>query len=174
MTGNKLIYTGIGSRETPQEVLNAMYYLAQHLRSMGFILRSGGAGGADSAFEAGASPRMEIYIPWNGFSGRKQDGISTIVPILDFEMARHFHPAWDRLNIGGQKLQARNCNQIFGANTKQPIPTNFVICWTKGGAPTGGTGQAIRIANHYSIPVYNLANTHPDVILQMAQGLIRR
>ena len=31
-----------------------------------------------------------------------------------------------------------------------------VICWTPRGEVTGGTGQAIRIANSLNIPVHNL------------------
>ena len=131
-------YTGIGSRETPKEILNVMYSLAQHLKTMGFILRSGGAGGADSAFEAGASPKMEIFIPWDGFSGKKQNGTTIIVPLFNFDIAERFHPAWEKCSPGAKKLHARNCNQIMGRDTKNPVFSNFVICWTKGGAPVGG------------------------------------
>ena len=35
--------------------------------------------------------------------------------------------------------------------------SKFVICWTKNGKGTGGTGQAIRIAKGFGIPVFDLA-----------------
>lgn len=61
------IYTGIGSRETPYEILQLMKELAR-LMSECFILRSGGADGADSAFESGCSGLKEIYLPWKNFN----------------------------------------------------------------------------------------------------------
>ena len=44
-------YTGIGSRETPKDIMQLMSKLAYKLASEGYILRSGAAQGADTAFE---------------------------------------------------------------------------------------------------------------------------
>ena len=66
-------YAGIGSRETPVRVLEAMRRCAQTLGRAGFTLRSGGAGGADTTFEKGCDDvqgEKEIYIPWNGFGAK--------------------------------------------------------------------------------------------------------
>jgi predicted Rossmann fold nucleotide-binding protein DprA/Smf involved in DNA uptake len=46
-------YAGIGSRETPKEICNKMTEIASLLEKQDFVLRSGGANGADSAFEKG-------------------------------------------------------------------------------------------------------------------------
>lgn len=57
-------YAGIGSRNTPNGTLNIMDRLGAFLAREGWILRSGGARGADSSFEAGcdsASGRKEIF-----------------------------------------------------------------------------------------------------------------
>src|SRR4051794_35199053 len=56
------IYTGIGSRQTPAEVLALMTRIAQALDAEGYILRSGEAAGADTAFAQGAT-RREIFLP---------------------------------------------------------------------------------------------------------------
>lgn len=32
----------------------------------------------------------------------------------------------------------------------------LIICWTADGGASGGTGQAMKIARHYNIPVFNL------------------
>lgn len=53
------IYTGIGSRETPPDILELMTKIARFMFKQGFTLRSGGADGADSAFEAGAENDKE-------------------------------------------------------------------------------------------------------------------
>ena len=69
-------------------------------------------------------------------------------------MTMKYHPNWYRLSVGARRLMARNCHQILGEDLKTPV--NFVICWTKDGGKTGGTGQAMRIADDLNIPIYNL------------------
>jgi predicted Rossmann fold nucleotide-binding protein DprA/Smf involved in DNA uptake len=49
----KIYYAGIGSRETPDSVLENMKILATYLAKKGLVLRSGAASGAGSAFEEG-------------------------------------------------------------------------------------------------------------------------
>ena len=49
---------------------------------------------------------------------------------------------------------ARNCHQVLGQDLKTPV--DFIVCWTKDGGESGGTGQALRIARDLNIPVYNL------------------
>jgi len=56
-------YAGIGARDTPQEVLNRMTKLAGVLQRKGLCLRSGGAKGADTAFEAGVTNgNLEVFL----------------------------------------------------------------------------------------------------------------
>ena len=63
------IYTGIGSRETPEDILTFFTQVANYLGERDFILRSGGANGADLAFEKGCqNDQKEIYIPWKNFN----------------------------------------------------------------------------------------------------------
>ena len=146
-------YAGIGSRETPADVCALMTSIATHLRKDGYILRSGHAPGADSAFEAGAGNEAEIWIPWRGFNGSK----SPLLPIpAAFAMAEEYHPKWTAVNLGGRSLHARNCHQVMGRDLVSPV--EFVICWTYDGRASGGTGQALRIAEAHKIPVYNLFN----------------
>lgn len=146
-------YAGIGSRETPSEILELMTKAARALSADGWILRSGHAGGADLAFEEGSDPNLkEIYIPWRGFNG-SSSGLYQISPEA-LEMAATFHPAWNRCSQGAQKLHARNCAQILGDNLHTPV--DFVVCWTKDGRASGGTGQAMRLAQHHKIRIFNL------------------
>ena len=46
-------YAGIGSRETPPQVLEQMRKIGTFLAERHYVLRSGGAKGADTAFELG-------------------------------------------------------------------------------------------------------------------------
>lgn len=160
-------YAGIGSRETPGDILRLMQHLALELAYDGWTLRSGCAPGADSAFEQGAFdatmarrglPRPELYLPWPRFEGRRSVLTKLDEPQAEaLPIAAKFHPAWDRLKQGAQKLHARNVHQILGPDVTAPVPSRFVLCWTPGGKGGGGTGQAIRIARAYNVPVFDLA-----------------
>ena len=141
-------YAGIGSRETPADILTLMTSIAREAAADGYILRSGAAQGADSAFEAGAGDAKEIWLPWRGFNNHP----SRLLPSAEaFILAEKFHPAWERCSPAARKLHARNCHQVLGADLATPV--EFVICWTKDGRASGGTGQAIRIAQARGIPV---------------------
>lgn len=67
------IYAGIGSRETPPEILKLMTRLAGAMEQQGWLLRSGGARGADAAFEAGVTnpAHRAIFLPDDYFNGRR-------------------------------------------------------------------------------------------------------
>jgi predicted NAD-dependent protein-ADP-ribosyltransferase YbiA (DUF1768 family) len=151
---NVICYAGIGSRETPDDIFAKFSTLAGRLAKLGFVLRSGGAEGADTAFQLGCAAqlgKMDIYLPWPGFNNNTSN-LYNITPEA-MAMAAKFHPAWANLSDGAKKLQARNCYQVLGYNLKSP--STFVVCYTKGGKGEGGTGQAIRIAKHYNIPVFD-------------------
>ena len=79
MTDCVIYYTGIGSRTLPKEIYNKFYNLAQalgetHQGDPVFVLRSGGASGADTAFERGCDSvggEKQIFLPWKGFNKSK-------------------------------------------------------------------------------------------------------
>lgn len=145
-----LYYAGIGSRETSQEFLDLFTRVAKYLSTKDCVLRSGGAKGSDKAFELGATHK-EIYLPWKGFEGNNSNLI--VKDERAFEIAAKYHPRWNYLSQVARLLQARNSHQILGNDLNSP--SDFVICWTKGGKGGGGTGQAIRIAKDYNIPVFD-------------------
>ena len=155
-----LIYAGIGSRKTPDEVLHQMGAIAIQLAESGWLLRSGHANGADMAFETGctlANGAMEIFIPWYGFNGAPNGHPDYIRPKATQELAdfsRQFHPAWDRCSDATKLMHMRNACQVLGLNGDNPV--DLVICWTPRGNGSGGTGQAIRIAQANDIPIFDL------------------
>lgn len=169
-------YAGIGSRETPAEVLADMRNIAHDLTCKGWTVRSGAADGADRAFEegaldacsagyyAGSRPRPEVYLPWPSFNEGNRAMLGTRYYVTGpqaeaFEIAAQFHPAWANLAPAVRKLHARNVHQVLGPDVTTPILSSFVLCWTKGGSGGGGTGQALRIARHYGVPIFDLAIT---------------
>lgn len=163
------IYAGIGSRTTPQIIQLAMFNIASALCSLDYILRSGAAPGADNAFERGCdlvdASKKEIMLPEKRF----QSSRSTFYHINDdaIKMALKYHPnpKWLKNTKRILNLMARNCYQVLGyPNLDEPV--SFVVCWTQDGCEdgtkttkaTGGTGQALRIATDYDIPIFNLKN----------------
>lgn len=159
-------YAGIGSRETPPAICQLMIKIAHDLEDQGYILRSGGAEGADKAFESGVKyqARKEIYLPWRGFNGnqsilyladdifKKVEGNSLLKKTV--EIAKYYHPAWDKLSNGAKRMMIRNIFQVLGGKLDSPV--DFIVCWTKDGSATGGTGQALRYAMDHGIKIYNL------------------
>jgi len=167
---NHVIYAGIGSRDTPSEICEKMRNAAKAMAGMGFILRSGGARGADSAFyqgyiEAGSPKGMaEIYLPKHTFNGHYTDQPNFYGPPTKEarQVAKTIHPNWANLGNLGRDFMARNAYQILGWNLK--IPCEFVLCWTPDGKASGGTGQAIRHAEKLGIPVFNFKVHSTDEI----------
>lgn len=157
-----LFYAGIGSRTAPEEALKLMQRLAARFDDLGFVLRSGGANGSDAAFESGATNK-EIFLPWKDFNNRSSQFDSATSEAI--RLAEQLHPAWQQLSPAAKKLMARNSHQILGGNLRSPV--DFVVTWTPDGAETasqrgratGGTGQAIDLADKFKIPVFNLKNS---------------
>lgn len=156
-----LIYAGIGSRKTPERILNIMFQIAQSLgRNKNTILRSGGAEGADTYFEKGClsvKGNMEIYLPWRGFNKRYGDQYIDGPTQSAYELAKELYPDYF-INVKPviQKLLVRNIHQVLGKDLK--TPSNLVICYCphKNGEYEGGTKYAIMVAKHYNIPIINL------------------
>jgi SLOG cluster4 family len=110
-------YAGIGSQRTPGDVLELMRTIAVALARRGWVLRSGGAPGADQAFAAGARAAggtIELYLPWTAFAG--QAGAHLARPTrAAYRLAARHHPAWERLDGRARALHARNAHQVLGA-----------------------------------------------------------
>ena len=168
-TGN--FYAGIGSRDTPPDILEQMTEIASMLSDKGYILRSGHADGADLAFERGSKGQNQIWLPWPGFNYNSSQAQGLVraghyVPPTygDGErIAKEFHPNWKACSAGAKKLHIRNVYQVLGPELgfdDRKTLSKFVVCWTKDGKASGGTGQAIRIAEAYKVPVFNIFNSN--------------
>lgn len=173
------IITGIGSRETPPADMRLLTAVGKKAEERGMRGRSGGAGGADLAFEKGFSdPRnIDVIFPWpnflpkdmteedvTAFLGRQRPKSGPGAPIMlkgpyiaqAAKLAEKYHPAWNKCSDGARKLHSRNGPQVLGIELDRP--TDVVIAWTVDGRATGGTGQAIRLSEDLGIPVANLKN----------------
>ena len=155
-------YTGIGSRQTPDKILSLMEQLGSYLGQMGYNLRSGGANGADSAFEKGCiavNGRKEIFLPWPGFRGKSgEDYLNLNLNSSEaIKIAALCHPRWATLREGDKLLHARNVHQVLGRDLQSP--SQFILFWSRSngdGDYVGGTSQAIRVAARCNVPYFDL------------------
>src|SRR5690606_32533164 len=119
MTKTNLKFAGIGSRETPEEILEIMENISEDFCKIGFILRSGGAKGADQSFERGC----------NRVNGNKEIFYAKDATDQSIKLAQKYTK-----NIIGnmrkyvQRLLGRNMQIINGINLNDPV--EFVVCYT--------------------------------------------
>jgi hypothetical protein len=165
------IISGIGSRKLKNGDFEQISgFAAKLIKKYDCWIRSGHAPGSDYAWETGAGERCIVYLPFKRFGDR--DGLklkTKSVMCWDKapEIARRraltsvydHHPRYETLDTPGKiRLHARNYFQVFGSQ-EEIRPVQAVICWAdsdgKGGV-RGGTGQAVRLANDFGIPVFNM------------------
>lgn len=106
---------------------------------------------------------MENYLPWAGFNGAPDNDerfIYNRMTALNVDkawaIAKQYHPNWNACSQAARAMHTRNVYQVLGHDLN--TPSQLVICWTPGASGSGGTGQAIRIARAYDIPVFDLAD----------------
>lgn len=163
-------YAGIGSRDTPPHILDKMTKVAEILGKRGWVLRSGGAVGADSAFEKGSDNvggKKEIFIAWNKISS---DRIQAKIPNANKDFVGYdaedeklasriiteLGKNWEGYGRGAKALQARNMRQVLGL--KKDSPSSLIIAYTEGGKLKGGTATALKISMERNIPILNLGD----------------
>ena len=163
-------YTGIGSRNTPEPILELMRKVAYKMALMGYTLRSGGAVGADTAFALGWDDacwsvttkeypyEAEIYLPWEGFNGQttEQYGRYLMDNPEAQEIVSKIHPAWNKLSKGAKALHTRNVYQVLGQDLASPSTCVIFYAEPQGTSVKGGTRTAVELAKMYSVPVFNL------------------
>lgn len=158
-------WTGIGARETPQEIFDLMIEISLYMNDWNWILRSGGAAGADTAFEMGTN-KKEIYLPWKNFrdnpsslylfssSVNSGSAIAMAEKVWDLRYkAGNVKVKWNSLKDVTKKFMIRNIFQIFGAEVNNL--SRMIFCWTKDGEASGGTGMAIFTAEMFNKAQYN-------------------
>lgn len=167
-------YAGIGARPwssdkptgTPKAVEAKMATIAKALAAEGWGLRSGGAAGADDAFETGARQHgragLQIFMPQERFNGRVANGKEYLLaedPALKARtetITRKLHPTGDRLSGFALRAMSRNVYQVMGPDLENL--SKAVVCYTHKGEVVGGTGQALRLAELHGVPVINLGD----------------
>lgn len=163
-------YSGIGSRKLPKTKYRECFRLAKHLEEREYTLRSGNATGTDQAFAYGVRENAQIWLPTEDFNKdfkiMRKNHKYLVIDNSDteaFDSVYSYHPNVKALNHMSFRMMARNYRQVVGRDEPD---SQFVICWTEGGAEVGGTAQAMRIAKARHIPIFNLFNMSVDEIIK--------
>ena len=166
-------YTGVGSRDISQRSAVVLTYINKILASEGLVLRSGAANGADSiceiAYRKATTSSIDpyIYLPYNGFNGRRESVDSNIYVGSNCDtweraiaLAKSVHPAKQYLTGFALLAHARNCYQVLGHDLE--TPSKILVCAApydnKDGYVTGGTKTAYKLAVLNDIPVINVVD----------------
>jgi hypothetical protein len=149
-----MMYAGVGSRKAPNHILMLMHKWAEFSAMEGWGVSTGAADGADQAFARGALYRgghVHLHLPWSTYNTEWRSGLTGNINTYIYDPAvmhaatdsvHKFHPRADKLTRGPFALHARNYMIITNHMVRH------VVCHTPSGGEEGGTGQAIRIANH--------------------------
>lgn len=175
-----MFWTGIGSRQVPDDVIANMVKFGYEMASTGMCLRSGKASGSDTGFQIGVEtfllkkgnenlPLMEIYIPWNRFDNYRVKIVTHDIIGPDQaswpqakQIAKQIHPNPKALKDAALSLHARNVYQVLGTHLTEP--SEFVIFYADehNGVVKGGTATAVHLARKHNIPTYNIKTDNGD------------
>ena len=171
-----LRYAGIGHRSIDPSYTERARAIARHLGERGFVLRSGGATGADAAFASGADESArEIVLPWAGYNGVDGRGVG-VLGSAQFraasEEASRSHPGWARCRAGAKRLLARNAAIVLGKNLDAPV--DAVVCIASVDVTSGGTRHAMRVAERHGIKVLNLCILSDEEVFAAIDDVLRK
>lgn len=168
----------VGSRALDASHLALLEAIGTSLVTAGWTVHSGGAQGADQAFARGAAralgqnPKtpggLVIHLPWASYEREaadaavRQSGGRAVLDCAPFTpdeqaLALQFHPAPERLSRAGITLMTRNV-RIVCPDGLEASPVHRVIAFPLYKLGGGGTGQALRLAEHFGISVHDLRN----------------
>lgn len=172
-----MIYAGIGSRKTPNNICLHMERIAYMLAKKKHVLRSGKADGADLAFQTGVEycynkhgyGSAEILLPWAKWQQHREQRWDIIVEDNDIvhraaQVCAKIHPAFFDLKNSHKLLHIRNMFQVLGSDLNSYV--DFVIFWAPevDGYVQGGTASAVHLARKFGIPTFNMALHGPKAL----------
>lgn len=147
----------IGSRKTPEDICEIMSLIGKKLESRNWILRSGGAKGADLAAEKFVKNKYIYTVKNFDFSEPNYSFCrNEVISILDKGFNLDNYEKYARI------LLMRDINQVLGSVKTSFLPSMFLIGFTfsenYNDSSIGGSRIAIRCALKHGIKVYNLVN----------------
>ena len=152
----KRYYGGVGSRETPESVLNKFITIASSLEVNNFYASTGCADGADKAFRIGCSePR--IYTCRGSEHGIDPQHYSNYFKTEYIVKELLGVTRYNNMSTFAKLAHRRNCYQILGDDLTTPV--EFTLLYAKpnksGDGVLGGTVTAYKLSKALGIPTFN-------------------
>lgn len=185
----------IGSRETPDSIVELMTDFVAHFCNLGVVFDSGGAPQADRAVEQGywraywnnlePPTLIRVYLPFSTFEGldryldRPEYIVASTLPAWEEAkvMAANLYNNYGRnktfnqLGVGIQALGTRNMFQVLGPKLSRP--KDVIVFYAKPARDKkliveGGTNLAVALGDEYGIPMVNLYYSEQQELLKYA------
>lgn len=170
-------YTGIGSRDISPDTYQLLVDIGERMAEKGYVLRSGGAQGADQAFQEGACKvdpdKTEIWLPDSTFENKRlQDakflGSNYTVPdnstreaaeewLIDSGVVKNIRSK----NLKSRKLLCRNVYQVVGGTCPILMPRKWlssvvIYATNEEEIYKKGTRVGVWTGRHFGVPTYNV------------------
>ncbi len=147
MTMEAFFYSGVGSREPEPEAAEVIATLTAELSSLGGILRTAKAKGADRLFRSSHSGPQEIISD------------KAVPPAMAYEIAERNHGAWHLCDDRTRSVHARNVMIHLGPAADMPVL--FSLVWSPAGIDDmGGSALGMRVCREFGIPFFNIRDGH--------------
>lgn len=170
----EFVWCGVGSRETPKEIIPEMVWIGHCLALLGGVLATGDATGSDTHFfdgyNLGRLPKMppaQVYytrkknqrnLEHSPQMGQHEFEMYPEVGHIAQDMAYEARGSFEGLFPSGIALHSRNALQVLSETLDNP--RRFTVYYAKPvgkrGAVAGGTNTAVKISRKNKIPTVNL------------------
>jgi len=166
----------IGSRDLNSAAISTCEKLGAWVVECGHELHTGNALGADQAFARGANrvnpALVHLHLPWKTYEAeaihpqnrvRSVEDLNPEDRIVFATLAQQYHPVYQRLSQGAQKLMMRNGMIILGCQ--------LVLAWPSKKPGGGGTGQGMRLAKAHTIKLVDLNHLSQDDLFGLCEEI---
>lgn len=158
-------YAVVGNKEFPTDLIPKLTSIVKKLDSLGYTARTGSMKGLDVCVEE-FTTNVELQLPWKNFNNKESKNTYSSPEIL--AIAKSLQPGFDELALPIKGFLAKNVRVLLGG--KGISRAIFLLCHSEDGADsarqvtsrTASVGHAIKVADKFNIPVFNLKNDNVE------------
>lgn len=158
-------YAVVGNKEFPTDLIPKLTSIVKKLDSLGYTARTGSMNGLDVCVEE-LTTNVELQLPWKNFNNKESKNTYSSPEIL--AIAKSLQPGFDELALPIKGFLAKNVRVLLGG--KGISRAIFLLCHSEDGADsarqvtsrTASVGHAIKVADKFNIPVFNLKNDNVE------------
>lgn len=158
-------YAVVGNKDFPTDLIPKLTSIVKKLDSLGYTARTGSMKGLDVYVEE-ITTNVELQLPWKNFNNKESKNTYSSPEIL--AIAKSLQPGFDELALPIKGFLAKNVRVLLGG--KGISRAIFLLCHSEDGVDnarqvtsrTASVGHAIKVADKFNIPVFNLKNSNVE------------